>query len=129
MDEQNSNSLCYYCQNENHKFWYNCHFFKAKITCYRHPPRRASDSQICTALYMAVASNMFPIVVYRTLDCIVCLCCKCHESRTMSSYSLNFQYISLCLTYMRYPLKYSMIFFISQLCWNYGIFPSKDFNR
>lgn len=60
-------------------------FSKPKKTCYRHPPRRASDSQICTALYMAIASNMFPIAVHRTLDCIVCLHCKFHESRTMCS--------------------------------------------
>ena len=58
---------------------------KPKKTCYRHPPRRASDSQICTALYMAIAPNMFPIAVHRTLDCIVCLHCKFHESRTMCS--------------------------------------------
>ena len=86
-------------------------FSKPKKTCYRHPPRRASDSQICTALYMAIASNMFPIAVQRTLDCIVCLHCKFHESRTRCSYSLNFQCISLCLSYMRYPVKYSVIFF------------------
>ena len=85
--------------------------FKAKKTCYRHPPRRASDSQICTALYVAIASNMFPIAVHRTLDCIAGLHCKHHESRTMCSYSLNLQYISLCLTYMRYPVKYSVTFF------------------